>query len=70
MINGLGSSSSATTAQLNQYFSKLDTNNNGQVSESEFVAGAPPGVSSGQATDLFNALASSSGSNSASSLST
>ena len=56
MLDGLGAYSSANTSRLTQFFSRLDTNNDGKINRSEFTAGAPKGTSSAQAGQLFDTL--------------
>lgn len=55
MISGLGSAQS-NYAQYAAMTKKIDANNDGQVSKSEFVDGAPKGVSSDAASSLFDLL--------------
>ncbi len=59
MLQGIGSSSSANTAQLSKLFTKLDTNNDKSVSKNEFVAGKPSDATDDQASSMFDSLDSS-----------
>ncbi|SMF13127.1 Ca2+-binding protein, EF-hand superfamily [Tistlia consotensis] len=56
MLGGIGSYGSAASALMTQQFSRLDSDSSGTISQEEFVAGRPDGVSSDQASALYSAL--------------
>jgi Ca2+-binding EF-hand superfamily protein len=56
MVNGIGSASSAHTAQLSKMLKKLDTNGDNSISRDEFVAGAPKDGSATKAGNLFDSM--------------
>ncbi len=53
---GAGVGASGQTSESSQYFSPLDTNKDGVVSYSEFIAGRPANVSTEQAGAFFDKL--------------
>ena len=59
MLSSISSGGSASTAQLSKMLSKLDTNNDGKIDKTEFVAGKPKGTSDQDAGALFDSLNSS-----------
>lgn len=56
MISSISSSSSNASYRLNKLFSQIDSNKDGSVNRTEFIAGKPDGVSSDQAGQLFDQL--------------
>lgn len=56
MISGLSGSHSAQYAQYAAMAKQIDTDQDGQVSKTEFVDGAPQGVSADAAANLFDML--------------
>ncbi|MGH6940738.1 EF-hand domain-containing protein [Hypericibacter sp.] len=56
MISGVGGASSIDATTLNKMFSRLDTNQDGVVSQAEFDAGSPSPSAASKADQMFKAF--------------
>ena len=56
MISGVGCASSIDATTLNKMFSRLDTNQDGVVSQAEFDAGSPSPSAAAKADQMFKAF--------------